>query len=112
MAVGDNIATIAVLQLLSSVLPTPSRSGPSSCSPSRYPGVLIAHPLDDLHHLIADIVWMEHFHIVAIAADFLIEVISGMQAVGEYGVSILRAVVQYPLAAVQGSVLEVRGKAL
>ena len=47
---------------------------------------------------------MEHFHIVAIAADFLIEVISGMQAVGEYGVSILRAVVQYPLAAVQGSV--------
>lgn len=53
---------------------------------------------------------MEHFHIVAIAADFLIEVISGMQAVGEYGVSILRAVVQYPLAAVQGSVLEVRGK--
>ena len=55
---------------------------------------------------------MEHFHIVAIAADFLIEVISGMQAEGEYGVSILRAVVQYPLAAVQGSVLEVRGKAL
>ena len=55
---------------------------------------------------------MEHFHIVAIAADFLIEVISGMQAVGEYGVSILRSVVQYPLAAVQGSVLEVRGKAL
>ena len=55
---------------------------------------------------------MEHFHIVAIAADFLIEVISGMQAVGEYGVSILRAVVQYPLAAVQGSVLEVRGKSL
>lgn len=50
---------------------------------------------------------MEHFHIIAIAADFLIEVISGMQAVGEYGVSILRAVVQYPLAAVQGSVLEV-----
>lgn len=55
---------------------------------------------------------MEHFHIVAISADFLIEVISGMQAVGEYGVSILRAVVQYPLAAVQRSVLEVRGKAL
>lgn len=83
---------------LQSFLDTPAYSSP--------------HPLDDLHHLIADIVWMEHFHIVAIAADFLIEVISGMQAVGEYGVSILRAVVQYPLAAVQGSVLEVRGKAL
>lgn len=29
---------------------------------------------------------MEHFHIVAIAADFLIEVISGMQAEGVFDV--------------------------
>ena len=112
MIVKTDVSIIYVPPLFITALSTPSRSVPSSCSPSRYPGVLIAHPLDDLHHLIADIVWMEHFHIVAIAADFLIEVISGMQAVGEYGVSILRAVVQYPLAAVQGSVLEVRGKAL
>ena len=73
----------------------------------RHPGVLVAHSLDDFHHFHSDILRREHLHIVSVAADFLIEVVGGVQAVAEYCVAVLGAVVQYPLAAVQGSVLEI-----
>ena len=73
----------------------------------RHPGVLVAHSLDDFHHLYADILRREYLHIVSVAADFLIEVVGGVQAVAEDGVAVLGTIVKYPLTAVQGSVLEI-----
>ena len=72
------------------MLSTPSRPEPSSCSLSlTLPGVFVVHSLDDFHHLCADIFGVEHFHIVSVAADLLIEIVGGVQAVAEDGIAVL-----------------------
>ena len=53
------------------------------------PGVFVVHSLDDFHHLCADIFGVEHFHIVSVAADLLIEIVGGVQAVAEDGIAVL-----------------------
>ena len=45
------------------------------------PLIFISHAIDDFLHLISDIVGIKDFHEVAIPADFLIEVISGVKLV-------------------------------